>query len=369
MMRSLFILSCITSALLALAGNLTADEKYFMTFGSQKDRSNRLIETPYRSIDHFGEELLANTLRQIEEVSHVSFINHQVSSEDIRYIATFPNLYSVELGQNPEGVEIDADTCDLISSIDALTEISICINDLTNRKLEFLGKCRALSRVNFEETLTDSLELDEENINILKNLNSLNYISIRSSSSQSKYVEKLLESTKLRGVSLDIGGYGTNPELGLGFLRHLNPQIVDHVACRVGNAAEEDFERLSSFQRLQFLEIGWLDLSAQSLATIAQLQNLKTLRIGVDATVLSPILELSTLPKLEWLQIRSRNKLGYEQLKHLKAFPRLRNLQLERISPTNEVIELLAKLELDWISVAFDFDSESVRKLQAKGFH
>lgn len=344
-----------------------SEERVHMQFRRGVSESPTPLDQKLEFIQHFGDgPLKISNLH--ERPFHISFLNHSVNIKDLRSLGSLTNIHSIDLGQNPEGVDIDVETCDLLGSISGLKEISFFVNDLSNRKIEFLRKVESLQRVVFGETLTGGINFDYGTVEILKSLKSLKYFELQTSRCNHEALREFLRLSSLNGIALDVGESGRSSFLDLDFVGDLDPAPLQYLNCRIGSMTVEDVKSLGRLRELNFLEINGVGFSTEGLKIVSGLKQLKVLRVEIDQSVDSPFLQLSPLTNLEWIQVRGGRKLNFESLQALRNFRNLRQLQIEDVDPTSDVLNFLLELDLDWVSVSFEFDSVAIKKFKERGF-
>lgn len=76
--------------------------------------------------------------------------HRKVSAEEMRFIATFPNLKRLTLGDAPEGVEISREALQVVGEIAGLELLHLCKEELRDEDLAFLLKLRKLKALRIQ---------------------------------------------------------------------------------------------------------------------------------------------------------------------------------------------------------------------------
>jgi hypothetical protein len=156
-------------------------------------------------------------LHRLPKLGAVVLLNHEVSSDELKYVASLKNVERVWVGDAPEGVSVAAEALTAFAEMRQLRDLQLCIHGLDKSHMRFLAECRALSGLTIQRAsewqwvhgkspdgvirlgeLTDSCG---DHIAAVKTLDTLDVLGNRWLTDD--FVEKISGLPKLRTLSID----------------------------------------------------------------------------------------------------------------------------------------------------------------------
>lgn len=121
-------------------------------------------------------------LHEIPSLRKLVLQNHNVSAEEIEYIARLQQLEELELGGSPEGIDIEPAAFRSLDKLANITSLGICKSNLQDADMEIVSRLpRVMSLAvekKFGEPASDQVLTEKFVTHILK-LKDLEYLSVR----------------------------------------------------------------------------------------------------------------------------------------------------------------------------------------------
>lgn len=157
------VLACIVMS----GGAFDIGSAQYISFMAKDHDSRRLRHIESKSFDNQRDEIVLcefagdskwlvqqrdprSRLHELPNLVTVSLLRHDVTLEELEYVASLNNVEDIEIGTGPEGVGVSSDALGTLQKMKQLRYLRLCIHDLDDKHLHFLSGCKLLTRLTVE---------------------------------------------------------------------------------------------------------------------------------------------------------------------------------------------------------------------------